>query len=283
MSAGGAALAPARSWARSPVIAVSLAVLVVVALAAAFGELLFPGATRPDILNALQPVGTPGHPLGTDQLGRDVLALSVAGTSSAVVGPVVIALGSAAIGVLLGSIAGFFGGFFDFVASRAADLLLALPVVLVGIVVAGVLGSGYWMTVLLLVVLFSPTDFRIARSAVIEQRPRPYIEAARAGGTGRLRTLGVHVLPNILPLVFANFLVNVAFAIVALSSLSFLGLGVPDGTADWGRQLTDAQAVIGANPAAMLVPALLIVIVACAVNLVGDRLSQAAGGDLGVS
>jgi peptide/nickel transport system permease protein len=150
-------------------------------------------------------------------------------------------------------------------------------------VVAGVLGSGYWMTVLLLIVLFSPTDFRIARSAVIEQRSKPYIEAARLGGTGTTRTLAVHVLPNIVPLVAANFLVNVAFAIVSLSSLSFLGLGVPDGTADWGRQLTDAQMVIGANPAAMIVPAALIVLVACAVNLVGDRLAERAGGGPSVS
>ncbi len=262
----------------SPVIVASVTVLVVTAFAAIFGTLLFPDATKPDILNSLRPVGTPGHLLGTDQLGRDVFALSVAGTFSAVVGPVVIALGAAVFGVVLGGIAGYFGGVLDFLGSRIADLLLALPVVLVGIVVAGILGSGYWMTVLLLLVLFSPTDFRIARSAVLEQKHRPYIEAARMGGAGSMRVLAVHVLPNIMPLVLANFLINIAFAIVSLSSLSFLGLGVPDGTADWGRQLTDAQAVIGANPAAMITPALLIVLVACAVNLVGDRLSERAGG-----
>lgn len=266
-----------------PIVMLSVAVLIVTAIGAVFGNLMFPNATKPDILNALQPLGTPGHPLGTDQLGRDVLALTVAGTYSAVVGPVVIALGAAAVGLVLGSIAGYFGGVLDFLGSRIADLLLALPVVLVGVVIAGVLGSGYWMTVFLLLLLFSPTDFRIARSAVIEQKPKPYIEAARMGGANPLRVLSIHVTPNILPLVIANFLINIAFAIVSLSALSFLGLGVPDGTADWGRQLTDAQSVIGSNPAAMIVPALLIVLVACAVNLVGDWLAERAGGGPSVS
>lgn len=261
-----------------PLVLASMLVLALTAIGVLLGTLLFPSATRPDILNVLQPAGSAGHPLGTDQLGRDVLALTVAGTFNAVVGPFVIALGSALIGLTLGSIAGYFGGLLDFTLSRTADLLFALPVVLVGIVVAGVLGSGYWMTVLLLVVLFSPTDFRITRSAVIEQKPKPYIEAARIGGTGTVRILAVHVLPNILPLVLANFLVNIAFAIVSLSSLSFLGLGVPDGTADWGRQLTDAQASFGTNPAAMLVPAVLIIVVATAVNIVGDWFSERAGG-----
>lgn len=262
-------------------VAVSLVTLALAMLAALCGQLLFPDATKADIAVVLAPAGSPGHPLGTDQLGRDVFALSVAGAFSAIVGPVVIALGSALLGVIGGTLAGYFGGALDFVASRIADLCFALPVVLVGVVVAGVLGTGYWTTVLLLVVLFSPTDFRIARAAVLEQKPRPYIEAARLAGTSVPRILWVHVLPNILPLVFANLLINIAYAIVSLSSLSFLGLGVPAGSADWGLQLADAQAVIGANPAAMLVPALLIVLVACAVNIVGDWLvARIGGGDL---
>lgn len=266
----------------SPVLVVSLVVLGITVLAAIFGRLAFPDATSPSILEALLPPGSPGHPLGTDQLGRDVLALSVAGANSAVVGPLVIALGSAVIGGLLGALAGYVGGVFDVLGSRTADLLLALPVVLVGVVVAGVLGSGYWMTVVLMLALFTPTDFRVARSAVIEQKPKPYIEAARMGGAPAHRVLFVHILPNIAPLIVANFLINLAFAIVSLSALSFLGLGVPDGTADWGRQLTDAQAVIGSNPAAVAVPAVLIALVACAANLAGDHISARTTGGAGV-
>nr|WP_243847290.1 ABC transporter permease subunit [Microbacterium ulmi] len=208
--------------------------------------------------------------------------MSVAGAASSLGGPITIAVGAAVIGVVFGSVAGYWRGPVDAVFSRATDLLLALPVVLVAIVVAGILGSGYWLTVALLIVLFSPTDYRIVRSAVIEQRPRPYIEATRLSGTSAARTLAVHVLPNVLRLVVANLLLNIAFAIVSLSSLSFLGLGVPDGTADWGRQLTDAKLVLGENPAAMIVPAVLIVLVASAVNILGDWLSEKAGGDAGV-
>ena len=99
-----------------------------------------------------------------DQLGRDILKLTFAGARTAIVGPLVIALGSCLIGVLLGTLAGYRRGWVDAIVSRWADLLLALPVVLVAIVVVGILGSGYWLSIALLVVLFSPSDTRIVRS-----------------------------------------------------------------------------------------------------------------------
>lgn len=258
--------------------AAALVIVVLAALAALLGPLVFPHATRNDILSALEPAGSPGHLLGTDQLGRDVLRLAVVGARSALIGPLLIASASALLGLALGSLAGWFRGWLDFLLSRTADLLLSLPVVLVAIVVAGVLGSGYWVNVGLLALLFLPSDFRLVRATVIEQRNRPYVEAARLGGTGTVRTITRHVLPNVLPLELANFLVNIAFAIVSMTSLSFLGLGVKVGAADWGLQLKDAQDLLGQNSAAMLTPAILTVVVACAVNLLGDRLGDRVSG-----
>nr|WP_243751866.1 ABC transporter permease [Leucobacter weissii] len=175
---------------------------------------------------------------------------------------------------MLGTLAGYRRGVVDFAVSRWSDLLFALPVVLVAIVVVGVFGAGYWLTVALLILLFSPSDIRIVRAAVLEQSARPYIESARVAGVGSGRIMFVHILPNVLPLVVTNLLLNVAFALVALSSLSFLGLGVPPGSADWGRQLADGRLIMADNPAAVWVPALLIIAVACAVNLLGDWLSE---------
>jgi peptide/nickel transport system permease protein len=263
--------------------AVSVIVVALAALAAIFGPLVFPDATRSDILSALEPAGVPGHLLGTDHLGRDVLQLAVVGARSALVGPLIIAIASAILGLVFGSVAGWLRGGTDFVLSRTVDVLLSLPVVLVAIVVAGVLGSGYWLNVALLAFLFLPSDFRLVRATVIEQRNRPYVEAAQLGGTGTARTLVRHVLPNVLPLELANFLVNFAFAIVSMASLSFLGLGVRVGAADWGLQLNDAQDLLGQNSAAMLTPAVLTVLVACAVNLLGDRLGDRVGGSVDVS
>jgi len=248
---------------------------------AAFGSVLAPDALVQDILLGATPPGTPGHPLGTDALGRDVLGLLVAGTGSAVAGPVVIALGSMLIGILVGTIAGYVAGPLDFAVGRVTDLLLALPVVVVAIVIAGIFGSGYWVTVAMLILLFAPSDVRLVRAAVIEQSARPYIESARMLRLPTARIMFRHILPNVSPIIVTNALVNLAIAIVALSSLSFLGVGVAPDAADWGRQLTDGRSLLLANPAAALAPALAIVIVACAVNLLGDAVaarSMSRGG-----
>ncbi|WDH78452.1 ABC transporter permease [Microbacterium esteraromaticum] len=262
----------------SATVSFAFAILAVTAFAAAFGGLLYPDAMRQDILSGLLPAGTPGYPLGTDELGRDVWAMTVAGAASALIGPICVAVGSMLLGIFLGTIAGFERGWLDVVISRWTDLLLALPVLLAAIVVSGVFGGGYWITVALLILLFSPSDIRIVRAGVLEQTARPYIEAARMLSLSRWRIMFRHILPNVSTLVLTNAMLNVAFALVAFSSLSFLGVGVPPGIADWGRQLTDNRAIMFDNPAAVIVPALLIILVASAVNLVGDwagqRLSQ---------
>ena len=259
-------------------IVLSLGVLGLVLLAVLFGNLLLPDATGQDILHSLLPPFSPGHLLGTDELGRDILALAVAGTASAVVGPACIAVGSMALGVVLGSVAGFHRGALDFAIGRWTDLLMALPVILMAIVVAGIFGSGYWVTVLLLITLFSPSDIRVVRSGVIEQSSRPYVEAARMLGLSSPRIMFRHILPNVSSLVVTNCVLNMAIALVALSSLSFLGLGVPANAADWGRQLADGRSLLGENPAAVLTPAILIIAVACSINILGDWLGVGRRG-----
>ncbi len=264
-----------RRRSRMPVtVALALGILALTALAVLFGNLLYPDAARQDILSGLLPAGTPGYPLGTDELGRDILAMTIAGAASALVGPVCVAAGSMVLGIVLGTLAGYERGWLDIVISRWTDLLLALPVLLAAIVVSGVFGGGYWITVVLLILLFSPSDIRIVRAGVLEQTARPYIEAARMLSLSRWRVMFRHILPNVSTLVLTNAMLNVAFALVAFSSLSFLGVGVPPGTADWGRQLTDNRAIMFENPWAVVVPALLIIVVAAAVNLVGDWIGQ---------
>lgn len=260
---------------RLPVtVALSLGVVGLAMAAIVLTPVVAADATRQDIMSSLLPPGADGHLLGTDELGRDILALTIAGTASALVGPICVALGSMVLGVLLGTIAGYERGWLDTVIGRWTDLLLALPVLLAAIVVSGVFGGGYWATVALLILLFSPSDIRIVRAGVLEQSARPYIEAAQMLSLSRWRIMFRHILPNVSTLVITNAMLNVAFAIVAFSSLSFLGVGVPPGTPDWGRQLTEGRAIMLDNPAAVIVPAVLIIVVACSVNLVGDWLGQ---------
>ncbi|RRJ88231.1 ABC transporter permease [Gulosibacter macacae] len=255
-------------------VAICLAILAVAAIFAVIGPLVAPNATEQDILVGSLPPGFPGHPLGTDELGRDILQLTIAGTTSALVGPVLVALGSMVLGIVLGSLAGYERGWVDLLVARWTDLLFALPVLLMAVVVAGILGAGYWTTVLLLIVLFSPSDIRVVRAGVLEQSTRPYIEAAQMLGLSRWRIMFRHLLPNVAPLIITNTMLNVAFALVAFSSLSFLGVGVPPNSADWGRQLADGRFLVFENPAAAVVPAVLIIAVAFAANVVGDWLGE---------
>ncbi|MEV0573622.1 ABC transporter permease [Streptomyces sp. NBC_01463] len=264
-----------RTSRRFSPLTVSCAVLLsLFALAAAVGQLVLPDWDAQDLATgAAMPGG--GHPLGTDELGRDIARMVVAGARSTLAGAALVAIGSMVIGNVLGLLAGYRGGWIDTVVRRWADLLLALPALLVTIVVAGIGGGGYALAVGVLVVLTSPADIRLVRSAVLEQRHRAYVEAAETLGLSRLTVMTRHIWPNVLPVVVANTLLNFAGAIVALSSLSFLGLGVPPGAPDWGRMLSENRTLLYDNPSAALAPAVLIVAAAVALNLLGDRLFEA--------
>jgi len=259
-----------RDWA----LLISAGFLTLIAVMALASLFLIEAASKQSILDSLLPPGSPGHILGTDELGRDVLLFTIAGTGSAIFGPVVIASGSMAVAIVLGTLAAYLRGSIDWVIGRGVDLLLSLPVMLVAIVVAGIFGAGYWVTVLMLIALFSPSDIRIIRAGVIEQAPRPYVEAAQMLSLPAWRIMFRHIVPNVWPLIVTNFMLNLAIALVTLSSLSFLGIGVAPGTADWGRQITDGRAIFSDNPAMLLTPTLLIVLTAMAINFLGDQLGE---------
>lgn len=261
-------------------VVLSVVVLVAVAICVIVPSVLVPGALDQTLALGVSPAGTPGHLLGTDKVGRDVLALTVAGARSAIVGPIVIAVGSMVAGLMFGMSAAWRGGLWDACVSRSCEVLLSLPVTLLAIVVAGVIGGSYWVTVGVLIVLFAPSDIRMIRSATLAQKPQPYIEATRVLGLSGPRILTVHILPNITPIVWANLFVNIAFALVSLSGLSYLGLGVGAQDADWGRQLADGRALLAQNPAASVAPGLAIIVTATAINIAGDWFAERKERDL---
>lgn len=259
-----------RDW----IVVAATVLLGLIVLAAIASPFITDAATKQSILDSLLPPGSPGHLLGTDELGRDVLLLTLAGTGSAIAGPLVIAAGSMLIAIIVGTLAGYLRGSVDWVVGRIVDVLLSLPVMLVALVVAGIFGAGYWVTVIMLVLLFCPSDIRIIRAGVTEQAPRPYVEAAQMLSLSPARIMYRHIVPNVWPLILTNFMLNLAIALVTLSSLSFLGIGVAPGTPDWGRQITDGRGILGDNPAMLLVPAILIVLVTMAINVLGDHLGE---------
>jgi peptide/nickel transport system permease protein len=258
----------------SPAVGLAFVVLAAVVICAAFGPWIAPyDPNEQDLLFSLTGPSRE-HLLGTDDLGRDIASRTIVGARTAVVGPLLIAFGAMLIGSVLGLLAGYLGGLSDSTISRWVDLIYALPALLVAIVVVGVLGGGYFLAVGLLVILFSPIDTRIVRGATLDQRSRPYVEAARMLGLSNRRIMVGHIWPNVLPLALANAFLTFGFSIVALASLSFLGLGVGPGTADWGRMLADSRTLLFDVPAAAIAPGIAIVVTAASVNVIGDWLYE---------
>lgn len=210
------------------------------------------------------------HWAGTDLLGRDVLSRTIVGARTALIGPVIVAAGAFAVATILGLLSGYLGGVVDSIVMRWVDFMFALPGPLIAIVIVGVVGGGFWTAVVVLVILFTAPDTRIVRSAVLEQRPLPYIEAARTLGISRTRIMLWHIVPNILPIIAAYVVLDFAFALVSLIGLSFLGLGVSPGAADWGRMLFENRTILFTNPMASVLPAAAIVVTAGSINIIGD-------------
>ena len=250
----------------APLVVISLVIVALGFTAAIFSSIIVPNAEQENLLLGIsQPSWH--HVLGTDELGRDVLAMLIAGARTSVLGPLVIAVGSMVIGNIVGLISGYFGGWVDSLAMRWVDMMFSLPALLVAIVVTGIAGSSYAVA---LIVLFSPGDARVVRGAVLDQRHRPYIEAARLSNLSSKRIMTLHLWPNIAPIALANGFLDFAFALVSLASLSFLGLGVGPGSPDWGRTLSNNMGLLQSNAWAAAAPGVAIILMAAAMNVLGD-------------
>jgi peptide/nickel transport system permease protein len=254
----------------SPLIVASFLFIGLVVVLALIGPWVAPYDPRAQnlILGLSKP--SSAHWLGTDQLGRDTLSRLLVGSRDALIGPLVICLVSLVVGNSLGLLAGYHGGKLDGTIMRWVDLMWAIPSLLVIIVTTSAVGGGYWLAVGLLCVLTIPFDTRVVRGAVLEQVPRPYVEAAKTLGVSHRRIMVQHIWPNVAPVAVANSFLIFAGSLVTLASLSYLGLGVSPGTPDWGLMLADGQALLFANPVSELAPGIALVLTATAMNLIGD-------------
>ena len=198
----------------------------------------------------------------------------IAGARSAFFGPLVIAAASFVLGNLLGLFAGYQGGLADALIMRWVDFMWSLPSLVILVVVAGAVGSSYWLAVLVLIILTVPFDTRVIRGAALEQRPRPYVEAAQTLGVPRWKIMAFHIWPNVSPVAVANTCLVFAGSLVTLAGLEFLGLGLPPGTPDWGLMLSQNEALLFTNPLATIAPGVMIVLTAISMNLIGDWLYE---------
>lgn len=256
---------------------VGLAIVLILAFVAIFADVLLDYDTHvigQDISNRLQGPSLK-HIMGTDELGRDTFCRLLYGTRySLSVGVVAVVIGLT-IGMTFGAIAGYLGGIVEDIIMRLNDILLSIPGILLGIVIVSALGAST-INLMIAVGVASIGQFvRITRAAVLTVRSQEYIEAARAIGLSELRIIVIHILPNCLSPIIVHTTLRVASAIIAASGLSFLGLGVPAPSPEWGSMLSIGRKYIRINSYLTLFPGMFIMITVLALNLLGDALRDA--------
>ena len=251
-----------------------LTALIVTLLLAPVLPLREPDALKPAVrLTAW--FSTTAYPLGTDELGRDVLSRLVWGGRVSLWAGIASAGISMGFGLVIGVAAGYTGKWTDLLSMRVIDILLAFPPLILAIAVVASLGPGLRNAVIVLGVIGIPIYARVVRGVVLSLKEYPFVEAARAVGASDVRIVTRHVLPNILGPIIVLFTLDVGQKIVFMAGLSFIGLGTQPPTADWGAMLAASKSYITSAPHAATAPGIAILIVVLSLNLLGDGLRDA--------
>lgn len=225
-----------------------------------------------NIANKLQPVGTPGHLLGTDQFGRDSLSRLIYGARIEIVVAVGATLFACVFGTFLGLMGGYFGRFIETVTMRLTDVILAFPPIILALLIVTIYGSGEVTLIVVMGLLFAPNFARITYGQVVGVKHAEYVEAAKAIGAPTSRILLRTVLPNIMSPIAVQMSLTLASTILLESGLSFLGLGVVPPTASWGLMVAEGQRFMASNPDLLLAPAIAVVATILSFSILGDAL-----------
>ncbi|MGY4900605.1 ABC transporter permease [Streptomyces sp. 900116325] len=264
---------------RPPVVVAAGAVLVLVVVAAVFAPLLAPYA--PDAIDlSASLAGTGGeHLLGTDSSGQDLLSRVLYGARTSLIAPILLLGVAALLGVTLGTLAAWRGGWVDTLVSRLTDVMYAFPGLLFTVLIIAVFGAGMTTSVLALGLAYTPTVAKYIRSVALAERRKPYIDAYRVQGMGGARICARHLVPNLGRSVLGYLVVLFGEALMSLATLSYLGFGAQPPSSDWGLMVQEGQAAVvqGALLPA-LVPGIAIALVVVSFNVVGvwaaDRLGS---------
>lgn len=268
--------AAALRWlVRHPRVMISLMVLTIIIGCAVFAPWIAPyDPILQDYGIILEPPSL-NHPLGTDDLGRDVLSRLIHGASASVYAAFLAVGVAALLGMPIGLIAGYAGGLTDIVISRLIDTLLSFPAIILAIAVTGVLGIGLTNAMIAVGIVFSPQLARLVRARTLVLRQELYVDAARCFGASTTRILLKHILPNAIQPVLVQMTLLMAGALLAEASLSFLGLGMQPPDPSWGSMIARAYLYIQIAPAQMYAPGLAILATALAFNTLGEAIREA--------
>ncbi len=230
-----------------------------------------------DLTNALAPPSA-DHWAGTDQLGRDVMSRVLTGGQTTVGISLAALFLSALVGIPIGLYSGLIGKRTDWTLMRFSDTFMAFPEYVVAIVVTGLLGPGFFNLLLAIVVVKWVGYARLARSVVIQEKSKDYLMAARISGAGNTRIIVKHMFPHAVGPMLALAALDLGKVVLLVASLSFLGLGVPQPSPEWGSMLSEGRTYFSQTSMLMLAPGLAIFIVVLIANIVGDRLTEKFSG-----
>lgn len=261
----------------APALIAGCAVLLLVAVFIALGPLMLPYDAQSMSIDAILVPPDAAHWAGTDQLGRDIFVRTLLGGRStlglALAGTV---LGVGA-GALVGMVAGYKGGRLDNILMRLCDALMALPSIILAMLVMVAVGSGPVAILLAIIGIFTPRSARIVRSATLNIVTREFVAAASVVGESQTSIIFREILPNILPNILVEACLRFSYAILIISALGYLGIGVQPPTPDWGLMIAEGSAYITIAPWMILAPAAGIVISVISINLLGDQLQDVIG------
>ena len=266
----------AHQLSRDPVAMAVAALLVLIVIAAVFAPWLAPADPyKASMIKRLLPIGSEGHWLGTDELGRDLLTrLMYGGRLSLLMGLVPVAA-AFVLGSAIGLFAGYVGGTVNMLIMRTLDIFYAFPSVLLAVAIAGALGPGLSNSLLALTLVFVPQVVRVAESVTTQARSLDYVEAARMSGASAFTIIRVHVLGNVMGPIFVYATGLLSVSMILASGLSFLGLGVKPPEPEWGLMLNTLRSAIYINPWIAALPGAMIFVTSIAFNVLADGVRSA--------
>jgi ABC-type dipeptide/oligopeptide/nickel transport system permease subunit len=278
--AGGRIPARARRAARhDPLVVAALVVLALLATLAAVGPLLAPYDPDQLYVGPVLGISSAAHPLGTDDLGRDILSRLLVGARASVVAPIFVVVLASLLGSILGILGAWLGGIVDAVVARVVDVIFAIPGLVLAVLAVAMFGKGIVAPVVALSIAYIPIVARLMRAAARSELALPYIAALRVQGVSTFAICVRHLVPALLPTVLAQASVGFGYAMLDLAAISYLGLGAQPPTADWGVMIAAGQSsILAGAPEQSLFPAIMIVLTVVAVNLVGARVTTWAEG-----
>lgn len=261
-----------RQWIKNRNVLIGLSIIFFLIFIAVFAPQIAPH--DPEKANPKIRLEPPSkeYPFGTDHLGRCILSRIIFGARISLLIGLIVISGSLLIGIVLGTISGYFGGFADNAIMRLVDGFLAVPSMFLAIALAGTLGPGFFNMAIALIAVEWTSYARVVRGSILSVKEKEFVEAARGLGEGDFYIMFRHILPNIISPLIVIATLGIGYAILAAAGLSFLGFGVQPPTPEWGSMLDDGRLFMRKAPYIMIFPGLAIMITVLAFNFLGDGL-----------